>query len=234
MKNHTETPFGPFWRRLRFALISAVLGAGLLLMGCSQPAQSSASSATNEEVPEDAAVAYFASGCFWCVEAVYESVEGVYEAVSGYAGGDEKNPTYEQVASGRSDHAEAVQVFYDPDKVSFSVLVDVFFGSQNPTQVNGQGPDRGTQYRSIIFYSNEQEREIAVAKKAELDASGKYKRPIAAEIAELTKFWRAEEYHQNYERNNPNNPYVRNVSIPRLKKFQKKFPDILKGAHPDS
>ncbi len=184
-----------------------------------------------DEVPADASVAYFASGCFWCVEAVYESVEGVYEAVSGYAGGTEKNPTYEQVSRGQTGHAEAVKVFYDPNRVSFATLVDVFFGSQDPTQVNGQGPDHGRQYRSILFYSNDEEKAVAEKAKADLAASGRYSRPIAAEIVPIDTFWPAEDYHQNYERNNPNNPYVRNVSIPRLRKFQGQFPELLKGEH---
>lgn len=179
-------------------------------------------------IPDDAAVAVFASGCFWCVESIYESVDGVYEAISGYAGGDEPNPTYREVAYGRTTHAEAVQVHYDPDVVDYATLVDVFFNSQNPTQVDGQGPDRGRQYRSVIFYSSEEEQRIAEEKKAALDASGQYDRPIAAEIDPLERFWVAEEYHQDYEARNPNEPYVRGVSVPRLKRFQAKMPEVLK------
>ena len=117
-------------------------------------------------------------------------------------------------------------MYYDPEVVDFESLVDVFFGSQNPVQVDGQGPDRGRQYRSILFYTNDEERRIAEAAKQELAAS--YDRPIAAEIVRLEKFWEAEEYHQDYERKNPNNPYIRGVSIPRLKRFQAKFPELLK------
>ena len=179
-------------------------------------------------VARPAAVATFASGCFWCVEAVYESVKGVSEAVSGYSGGKTKNPSYEQVGSGRTGHAEAVQVYYDPGAVTFEQLVAVYFGSQNPTQVNGQGPDHGSAYRSIIFYRNEEERKIAEGAKAALAASGKYNSPIAAEILPFTKFWRAEAYHQNYERKHPTHPYIRAVSIPRLNRFKAKFPELLK------
>jgi len=170
--------------------------------------------------------AYFASGCFWCVEAIYESIEGVEESISGYAGGHTKNPTYESSNTGRTGHAEAVEVIYNPEIVSFRTLVEVYFGSQDPTQVNGQGPDRGSQYRSLIFYQNAEQKKIIEDVKAKV--SEKYDEPIAAEILPFQKFWVAEDYHQNYEKNNPRNPYIQNVSIPRLNKFKAKFPDILK------
>ncbi len=172
--------------------------------------------------------AYFASGCFWCVEAIYESVKGVEEAISGYAGGVEPNPTYKEVSAGRTSHAEAVMVIYDPEVVSFETLVDVYYGSQNPTTVNGQHPDYGTQYRSIIFFTNDDEKQIALKAKEELAKSGAYDEPIATEILPLDKFWPAEEYHQDFERRNPNQPYVRSVSIPRLNRFKERFPDLLK------
>src|SRR5690606_7914623 len=167
--------------------------------------------------------AYFASGCFWCVEAVYESVNGVKEAISGYSGGKTKNPTYENHA----DHAEAVEVIYDPSIVSFAQLVDVYFGSQNITQVNGQGPDHGKSYRSIIFYQNDAEKKIIDEKIAALNKQLKGDK-VAAQVMPFQKFWDAENYHQNYERNNPGNPYIQNVSIPRLNRFKGKFPELLK------
>jgi peptide-methionine (S)-S-oxide reductase len=182
---------------------------------------------TNTELQE-LETAYFASGCFWCVEAVYESVRGVKEAVSGYSGGKEKNPTYRQVGSGQSGHAEAVVVYYDPKVVSFKTLVKVYYGSHNPTTVNGQAPDFGQQYRSVIFYQNEEEKMIAVAYKDSLDNSGQYDQPIATQIIPFEKFWEAEEYHQDYEKRNPYQPYVLGVSVPRLKRFQAKFPELLK------
>lgn len=172
--------------------------------------------------------AYFASGCFWCVEAIFESVRGVEEAISGYSGGKEKNPTYRQVSGGRTSHAEAVEVYYDSSVVSYETLVKVYYGSHNPTTVNGQHPDYGPQYRSMIYYKNKKEKKIAEEFKAKLDASGEYKKPIATEIVPFVKFWVAEEYHQDYEKRNPNQPYIKNVSIPRLKKFQAKFPELLK------
>ncbi len=170
--------------------------------------------------------AYFASGCFWCVEAVYESVRGVAESISGYSGGHTENPTYESSNTGRTGHAEAVAIFYDPEVVSYETLVKVYYASQNPTQVNGQGPDRGSQYRSIIFYETEEERLIAESYKAKV--AMEYDEPIATEITEFERFWIGEDYHQNFERLHPNQPYVRAVSIPRLKRFQAKHPELLK------
>ncbi len=173
--------------------------------------------------------AYFASGCFWCVEAVFESVKGVKEAVSGYAGGKEPNPTYRQVGAGRTGHAEAVLVYYDSAIVDFPTLVKVYYGSHDPTSVNRQGPDRGTQYRSIAFYQNESEKNIIEDYIAKLESGDQYQKgDIVTELLPLTRFYEAEGYHQDYERNNPNNPYVRSVSIPRLKRFQAKFPELLK------
>lgn len=172
------------------------------------------------------AKAYFASGCFWCVEAIYESVKGVDEVISGYSGGFTDNPTYDLSNTGRTGHAEAVEVIYDPNVVSFATLVDVYFASQNPTQVNGQGPDRGSQYRSIIFYQNDTQKKIIEEKKSAL--AKQLNAEIAAEVYPFQKFWVAEDYHQNYERLHPNNGYIRNVSIPRLKRFQAKMPDVLK------
>ena len=173
------------------------------------------------------AKAYFASGCFWCVEAVFESVKGVEESISGYSGGFTKNPTYEASNTGKTGHAEAVEIIYDPEIISFADLVDVYFGSQIPTQVNGQGPDHGSQYRSIIFYQNNEQKKIIEDKKAalakELDAT------IAAEVYPFQKFWVAEDYHQNYERLHPNQGYIQGVSIPRLNKFKAKFPELLKS-----
>jgi peptide-methionine (S)-S-oxide reductase len=176
-------------------------------------------------------VAYFASGCFWCVEAIFESVAGVEEAVSGYAGGFTKNPTYESIGTGKTGHAEAVAVYYNPEKVSFETLVKVFFGSHDPTTVNGQKPDYGTQYRSIAFYENDKEKGIienTISKLNEEFYSGK----IATEVTKLSKFYEAEEYHQDFEKRNPNQGYVKAVSVPRLNKFKKKFPYLLKkGTH---
>lgn len=182
---------------------------------------------SNDNIATEGMVtAHFASGCFWCVEAVYEHVKGVQDVVSGYSGGHTKNPTYESSNTGKTGHAEAIKVTYDPSVVSFASLVDVYFGSQNPTQVNGQGPDRGSQYRSIIFYQNAEEKAIIEEKKAAL--AKELNSNIAAEVMAFEKFWMAEDYHQDYERLHPNNSYIRNVSIPRFNKFKKNFPELVK------
>ncbi|RKE98282.1 peptide-methionine (S)-S-oxide reductase MsrA [Ichthyenterobacterium magnum] len=173
--------------------------------------------------------AYFASGCFWCVEAIYESVKGVEESISGYSGGYSNNPTYESSNTGRTGHAEAVEIIYDPNIVSFATLVDVYFGSQNVTQVNGQGNDRGSQYRSIIFYQNDEQKQIILEKKEAL--AKKLNVKVAAEVYPFQKFWVAEDYHQDYERLHPNHPYIQNVSVPRLNRFKKKFPELIKRSH---
>lgn len=177
--------------------------------------------------------AYFASGCFWCVEAIFESVKGVKEAVSGYSGGEEENPTYEMIGYGKTSHAEAVEVYYDPEVISFTALVQVFFGSHDPTTLNRQGPDRGTQYRSIAFYKNEKEKKIIESYIQALKDQNVYDgEPITTEVTKFDKFWKAEEYHQDYEEKNPNNSYIRNVSIPRLNRFKQNFGDYLKeNAH---
>ncbi|WP_209405943.1 peptide-methionine (S)-S-oxide reductase MsrA [Pseudozobellia sp. WGM2] len=173
--------------------------------------------------------AYFASGCFWCVEAIFESIKGVKEVVSGYSGGTKKNPKYEQVAAGKTNHAEAVKVYYDPEVISFTALVQVFFGSHDPTTLNSQGPDHGPQYRSIAFYKNENEKKTIESYIKALEENDVYNgRTITTQVIEFEKFYDAEAYHQDYERKNPNNSYIRNVSIPRLNRFKENFTDYLK------
>ena len=174
------------------------------------------------------AKAYFASGCFWCVESVYESLEGVEEAYSGYAGGKTKNPTYYQVITGNTGHAETVEVIYDSKIIDFSTLVKVFFDSHDPTLLNQQGPDRGTQYRSIAFYQNKSEKKIIEDYISKLTKAKVYPKKIVTEIMPLSKFYYAENYHQDYEKNNPNDLYILNVSKPRLNKFKAISPELLK------
>ncbi|MGH1337311.1 MAG: peptide-methionine (S)-S-oxide reductase MsrA [Aureispira sp.] len=224
-------------------IIAIIIGIALMGVACSSPQNSETKITTTPTNTVEATTvanrsatkelknlskAYFASGCFWCVEAIFESVKGVEEAVSGYAGGTEANPTYQQVGAGATSHTEAVEVYYDPNVVDYETLVKVYYGSHDPTTVNGQAPDFGTQYRSMILYTNDKEKEIAMKFKKDLDASGTYSKPIATEIEPLTKFWKAEDYHQDFERLNPNQSYVRSVSIPRLNRFKKKFPELLK------
>jgi peptide-methionine (S)-S-oxide reductase len=203
------------------------ISAVLLLISCLGFSKKETISESSFIPSDDTKVAYFASGCFWCVEAVFESVEGVEEAVSGYAGGFTKNPTYETIGTGKTGHAETVAVYYNPKKVSFETLVTVFFGSHDPTTVNGQNPDYGTQYRSIAFYNTDVEKTIIENTISKLNKEV-YNDKIVTEVTKLKKFYKAEEYHQNFEKRNPNQGYIKAVSIPRLNKFKKKFPELLK------
>ncbi len=197
-------------------------------MSCGQT-YNQANSETLKSLPTEPKLkkAYFASGCFWCVEAIYESVKGGEESISGYSGGHTESPTY---SASNTGHTEAAAIYYNPNIVSLSTLVDVYFGSQNVTQVNGQGPDRGSQYRSIVFYETDTEKQIIAAK---ITALNEHLAPqkVAAEMMAFEKFWVGEDYHQNYERLHPNQGYIKAVSIPRLKQFQKKFPDLIKEDH---
>ncbi|MBK7524194.1 MAG: peptide-methionine (S)-S-oxide reductase MsrA [Saprospiraceae bacterium] len=172
--------------------------------------------------------AYFASGCFWCVESVFESVNGVKEVISGYAGGNESSASYKKVSTGVTEHAEAVEVYYDPEIIDYKTLLVVFFDSHDPTTLNRQGPDYGRQYRSMILYQTEEEKKLAFAKIDEINESGQYKDKVVTEVVPFSAFYPAEEYHQDYKKRNPDNSYVKSVSIPRLKKFQSKHPVLLK------
>lgn len=183
---------------------------------------------TPQPISQGMEKAYFASGCFWCVEAIFESLIGVQEVHSGYSGGKTKNPTYNQIGYGNTGHAEAVEVIYDPKLVSFKTLLDVFFGSHDPTTMNRQGPDRGTQYRSVAFYQNDIEKNTIDSHIIKLIEEKIYSNKIVTEVTPLVKFYYAEEYHQDYEKINPENSYVRNVSIPRLNKFKAKYPHLLR------
>ena len=210
----------------------------LVFTGCraNTPTASVAQDPGTSLTPQPSAVeqvglkkAYFASGCFWCVEAIYESVIGVREVFSGYAGGSKEDASYDKVSAGVTDHAETVMVEYDPNIVSYAQLVDVFFDSHDPTTADQQGPDRGRQYRSAIFYTSEAEKQIAMAAIDKINQTKVYADPVVTEVSPFQGFYAAEEYHQDFERRNPNQGYVRAVSIPRLKKFQKKRPELLKG-----
>jgi len=171
--------------------------------------------------------AYFASGCFWCVESIYESLEGVNDVESGYSGGWLKNPTYRQVLTGKTGHAESIKVSYNPNQISFSKLVEVFFASHDPTTLNKQGPDIGTHYRSIAFYENKEER-IIIEKEIKRLLDNKIYDLIVTEVRNFEKFYLAERYHQDYKIKNPNNPYIWNVSVPRIEKFKSNYSDLLK------
>jgi peptide-methionine (S)-S-oxide reductase len=177
---------------------------------------------------EDTAV--FAGGCFWGVEAVFEHVKGVKRAISGYAGGDIANPTYEQVSSGDTRHAESVEVIYDPSQVSYGKLLQIFFSvAHDPTQLNRQGPDRGTQYRSAIFYNTPQQQRVAESYIKQLTAAKTFSRPIVTQVAKLQAFFPAEAYHQDYLVNHPNQPYIVINDKPKVAALKKQFADIYRN-----
>ena len=179
--------------------------------------------ATSTKAMPGEAVATFAEGCFWHTEIVFQSLLGVRDAVSGYAGGKTTNPTYEKVSGGNTGHAEAVNIYYDPKKISYSQLVSALFASMDPTTLNRQGNDVGTEYRSIAFYRNESERNIINAEIKKVNDSKKYKNKVVTEVVPLTKFYEGEAYHQEYIFNNPGNSYVQNISIPDYLHFKKTF-----------
>ena len=169
-------------------------------------------------------------GCFWCVEAVYQELQGVQSAVSGYAGGAVDNPTYYQVCNGTTGHAEVVQITFDPNIIAFEDILYVFWRTHDPTTLNRQGYDVGTQYRSIILYHSEQQRTIAEKSKRDTDASGLWSNPIVTEISPFTTFYKAEDYHQNFYRDNPYQPYCRAIIDPKMTKLRKEFRAKLKDA----
>ena len=203
------------------------------LSGCAQKSKKPAEipDSPNSKELSKLSQATFAAGCFWHEEALFESVKGVKEAISGYAGGNTPNPTYEGIETGSTGHAETVNVYYDSSVINYPTLLKVYFAGQDPTDVNGQGPDRGTQYRSIAFYRNNTEKLMIEDYIKKLNASGNYNKPIAVQVAPLVKFWTAEDYHQDYIKHNPGGGYVQNVSIPEIKHFQKSYPELVKPDH---
>ena len=172
--------------------------------------------------------ATFGAGCFWCVEAVFQNLKGVYSVEAGYSGGTVEDPTYEAVCTGATGHAEVAQITFDPNIISFETLVNVFFHTHDPTTLNQQGADMGTQYRSAIFYHNEEQKETAEKVKGEVEAEGVWSDPIVTEITPLKNYYPAEDYHQNYYNNNSNKPYCSAVIAPKLSKFFKEFDYLLK------
>lgn len=178
---------------------------------------------SGERIMQNEAVATFAQGCFWHTEWVFQSLVGVREAVSGYAGGLTARPSYAEVCSGQTGHAECVQVYYNPAQISFKTLVEAYFASMDPTTLNRQGNDIGTQYRSIAFYSTEEEKEIIQEVIRQLTLSKKYARPIVTQLVKLDVFYPAEQYHQEYIKNHPDQPYVKNVCYPEYLHFRQTF-----------
>ncbi len=172
--------------------------------------------------------ATFGAGCFWCVEAVFQQLNGVHQVVSGYSGGEVENPSYKEVCTGRTGHAEVAQITYDPEVISYEDLLYVFWRTHDPTTLNRQGADVGTQYRSVIFYHDEEQKAIAEKSRRETDASRVWPNPIVTQIEPLRNFYPAEDYHQNYYRENPYQPYCVAVIDPKVRKFKKEFADRLK------
>jgi peptide-methionine (S)-S-oxide reductase len=173
-------------------------------------------------------LATFGNGCFWCTEAIFQRVEGVSKVVSGYTGGKVKNPTYKEVCSGLTGHAEAIQLTFDPKKISYEELLEIFWQTHDPTTLNRQGADVGTQYRSAIFYHTEEQKQLALTYKKKLDEAGAFDNPIVTEISPAAEFYPAEEYHQNYYNLNGSAPYCSYVIQPKVDKFKKVFKDKLK------
>ena len=173
--------------------------------------------------------AVFGGGCFWCTEAVFDELRGVISVMSGYAGGSVKNPTYEQVCSGRTEHAEVIRIEFDPSQITYKDLLTVFFATHDPTTLNRQGSDAGTQYRSIILYAGEQQKREVEEFVKELNDSSAFGRPVVTEIKPLGEFYEAEEYHRNYYANNSYQPYCQVVISPKLDKLHKQFSELLKS-----
>ncbi|MBI3659151.1 peptide-methionine (S)-S-oxide reductase MsrA [Candidatus Acetothermia bacterium] len=173
-------------------------------------------------------IATFGGGCFWCVEAVFKELKGVGKVISGYAGGPVKNPTYRQVCDGETGHAEVAQIEFDPSVISYETLVEVFFLAHDPTTLNRQGNDVGAQYRSFIFHHTDEQKKIAEAVKSRIEKEKIYRNPIVTEIAPFANFYAAEDYHQNYYEENPQQPYCRVVIDPKVTKFRQKFKELLK------
>lgn len=224
--------------RLSAYLSLAFLSLSLISCGQTvspQKAKEIALNFSKDPIPADLSKysqATFAAGCFWHEETLFESIKGVINGVSGYAGGTTEHPSYEDLETGTTGHAETVNVYYDSSKITYDKLLQIYFDAMDdPTQVNGQGPDHGTQYRSVIFYRNAREKFMAEQYIAKLNKSGKYSKPIATQVLPYTVFWRAEDYHQHYIDHNTDNPYVQHVSIKGIARFQAQHPELIKPGH---
>jgi methionine-S-sulfoxide reductase len=206
---------------------AAIALHGIVLVPALYAEETTMSNSTDEAKFEQVTLG---SGCFWCTEAVFQQLKGVKSAVSGYSGGRHENPTYEQVSGGKTGHAEVIQVTYDPAEISFTDLLRVFWQTHDPTTLNRQGHDVGPQYRSAIFYHNDAQRKLAEEYKRQLDDSKVFGSPIVTEITPFTKFYPAEQYHQEYFESNPGERYCEYVIRPKVDKFRKEFADLLNDA----
>ncbi|MDF9795634.1 peptide-methionine (S)-S-oxide reductase [Catalinimonas alkaloidigena] len=208
--------------------ISVLIGLSACMQSESSASANNASISVLETKNNDMDIATFGNGCFWCTEAIFQNLNGVEKVVSGYSGGHVDNPTYKQVCSGTTGHAEVIQITYDPAIISYDELLEVFWKTHDPTTPNRQGNDIGPQYRSAVFYHNEEQREKAEKYKQELNEAGAYDNPIVTEITAFEKFYPAEDYHQNYFNQNGSQPYCSFVIRPKVEKFEKVFKDKLK------
>jgi len=215
----------------KLTILTGTLFTLLQLLSCAQPMKNEnrpVTAVTPAEVPSEYLdTATVGGGCFWCTEAQFQLLDGVVSVASGYSGGTVKNPAYREVCNGTTGHAEVIQVVYDTRKLRYEDILQAFWSSHDPTQLNRQGNDVGTQYRSVIFYHSPEQQSIAESLKKELDASGAYDEPIVTEISEYKSFYKAEDYHQNYFNQNGDEPYCRYVVAPKVEKFKKVFKDRL-------
>ena len=223
-----------FMKILTVLSIAAAIGCGITASSSSKanvPELAPVAVVENEsEAPKGLQTAVFAGGCFWGVEAVFENIKGVTDVKSGYAGGTAKSANYDDVSGGNTQHAEAVKVTFDPVKVTYAQLLNVFFTvAHNPTELNRQGPDTGPQYRSAIFFTDEDQQKQAAAHIAELDKSKAWPKPVVTQVVPLTKFYVAETYHQDYLVRNPTQPYIVVHDMPKLEELKKKFPELYAG-----
>ncbi len=211
-----------------------MLGTAMALMSCAQVNTASSDSikvdslSVNTKSMDSLELATFGSGCFWCVEAVFQDIKGVEKVTSGYSGGQIKNPSYREVCAGTTGHAEVIQIAFDPAVVEYSTLLEVFFSTHDPTTLNRQGADVGTQYRSAIFYHNAKQKELAELAIKVANESGDWKDPIVTEVTEFATFYPAEDYHQDYYNLNGTQPYCSIVITPKVDKFKKNFKELLK------
>jgi len=214
---------------MKYSFASAALVLLFFGSSCGQRNnQTSVNAMSNQPIPEGSQLATFGSGCFWCTEAIFLDVKGVLKVQSGYSGGTVENPTYKQVCTGTTGHAEVVQITYDPSVITYDELLEIFWHTHDPTTLNRQGNDVGTQYRSVIFYHNEEQRKLAEHYKQRLNEENVYGKPVVTEIAPFKAFYVAEDYHQNYYALNSNAPYCTFVIQPKVEKFRKVFAHKLK------
>ncbi|HTE27414.1 peptide-methionine (S)-S-oxide reductase MsrA [Flavitalea sp.] len=218
-------------------ILTGILAPVLALFSCTQNENSNPGMSTKLSTAVTASenfsgiktdTATFGTGCFWCTEAIFQQLDGVLKVTSGYSGGHVKNPSYEQVCEGTTGHAEVIQMIYDPAKISFDELLEVFWETHDPTTLNRQGNDVGTQYRSAVFYHNAEQKQKAEKYKTDLDKSGAFSNKIVTEVTPASAFYAAENYHQNYYNQNGSQPYCNFVIRPKMEKFQKVFKDKIK------